>query len=114
LPGRNERQIIIDCLAVRAVALVETGATEREAHAELIIDLTRLGVVDVVAVVREAADAVTRLPQPADESVEEIERARPVRVLLGVPSAIQELEAALRGKEWLERLAENLETGRDA
>ena len=48
------------------------------------------------------------LPQPPLESAEETERARPMREVLGVQSAGDQLTAALKGREWLVPLADEL------
>jgi hypothetical protein len=49
------------------------------------------------------------MPQPPLESAEETERALPIRKMLGVQSAEDQLAAALLAREWLTRLAEELE-----
>jgi hypothetical protein len=63
---------------------------------------------DLVPVIREAAAAIASLPQPLDESAERLERGRQVREMLGISEPVEELAAALRAREWLERLAEDL------
>jgi len=52
-----------------------------------------------------AAEAVSAQPQPIVESVEESERARPMRALVGVTEPEKQLLAALRARELLEDLA---------
>lgn len=86
----GDRGVIVDGLATMAVTMAEMGATEDEARAQLVVMLQRVGATDV-GVVREAAAAISGFPQPLDESAEAIERAEPIRQLLGVPSAVQEL-----------------------
>jgi hypothetical protein len=61
-----------------------------------------------VQTIREAW-ASCRLPQPIDETAEEVERARPFRELLGVTDAGNELAAALLGREWLTEVADAIE-----
>lgn len=118
-PGRHtvvavdsaeRRQIIVEGLAAHAVALAEMGADEADVHARLIAELHRLSVADPVAVLREAAAAVTAGPQPLDETADELERARPIRELLGVTDPAQQLAATLRAREWVQRLADELDT----
>jgi hypothetical protein len=48
------------------------------------------------------------MPQPFDETPEEIERARPIREMFGLPTAEDELTAALQAREWLTGLAERM------
>jgi hypothetical protein len=60
-------------------------------------------------VFRAAAAAIASMPLPPVETAEESERAEPMRRLLGVQSVEDRLVAALRAREWLLRLAEELE-----
>ena len=60
-------------------------------------------------VFRAAAAAITNMPLPPIESAEDTERARPLRRMLGVPTVEDQLAGALKGREWLLRLAEELE-----
>lgn len=104
----GDRRIVVEGLAAMAVTLSEMDASEDEARAQLVTMLQRVGATDV-GVVREAAAAISGFPQPLDESAEAIERAEPIRRLLDVPSAAEELQASLRAREWLERLADDLD-----
>jgi len=106
--SEEQHRIIVDGLAVTAVALAERH--EREATALVYLrDLAeQMGVCNVRAF-REAATAITRMPQPPLESAEETELALEMRTTLGVFSAEDQLAAALLGREWLTRLADDLE-----
>jgi hypothetical protein len=53
---------------------------------------------------RQAAAEVAKLAQPRPESAETTARMEPIRDKLGVTSAHETLEAALAGREFLERL----------
>lgn len=61
-----------------------------------------------IELLREAALAIASFPQPIDESADELERALPIRTMLGVQSASDQLAAALQARDWLERLADDL------
>ncbi len=104
----EELRAAVEGLARTAVTLAERD--EREANAlGYLRDLSdQLGLC-TSAVFRAAAAAITEMPQPPLESAEETERARPMRTMLGVPSAEDRLSAALKGREWLLRLADKLE-----
>jgi len=104
----GEHNVIVDGLVATAIALAERK--EREANAlGYLRDLAEQVGARHAAAFREAADAITRMPQPPLESAEETERALPMRTMLGVQSVEDQLEAALLGREWLTRLAEELE-----
>lgn len=105
-----DRPWIVEHLAVLAVALAEDGTRESEALSQLGTFLQRFAVSDV-SIIREAAAAVLSLPQPIDETLEETERANPIRELFGVPSAQSQLTATLTGRVWLEKLAESVQSG---
>ena len=62
-------------------------------------------------VFRAAAASIASMPFPPVETAEETERAEPMRRILGVQSVEDRLVAALRAREWLLRLAEELEEG---
>jgi hypothetical protein len=64
---------------------------------------------DLVPVIREAAVTIQAFPQPPDESAERLERTSPIRQMLGLPEPAEELAATLRAREWLQRLANDLE-----
>ncbi len=103
-----ERQAIVEGVAALAVTLAEVGVTERDALRQLVVNLTQLGALDPL-LVRDAVIAVGRLPQPEEETSEETERRRPTNERFGVPPAEENLLAAIQGREWLERVAEDLE-----
>jgi hypothetical protein len=104
----EEHRGIVEGLAAIAVTAAEMGTTEEEARRQLALWLVRLEV-QSSGVPREAAAAISSFPQPLDEPAERLERGRPIREMLGVPEPTQELEAALRAREWLDRLADDLE-----
>ncbi|MDQ6836930.1 MAG: hypothetical protein M3137_00950 [Actinomycetota bacterium] len=102
-----ERQAIVEGVADLVVTLAEVGVTERDALRQIVVNLTQLGALEV-AVLRDAATAVGKLPQPREETTEETERRRPINERFGVPPAEENLLAALQGREWLELLAGHL------
>ncbi len=99
---------MIDGLAATAVTLAERHERETSALGYLRDLAEQVGACSS-ATFRAAAAAITRMPQPPLESAEETERALPMRTTLGVQSAEDQLAAALLGREWLTRLAEELE-----
>ena len=104
----ERKRVIIEGLAVTAVTLAERH--EREATAlGYLRDLAEQAGVNRAGEFREAAAAITQMPQPPLETAEETERALPLRAMLGVQSAEDQLAAALLGREWLVRLADELE-----
>jgi len=106
--AEEELRVVVEGLAVTAVTLAERD--ERDATAlGYLRDLSDQVGLRTPKVFRAAAEAITNMPQPPLESAEETERARPMRTMLGVQSAEDQLSAALRGREWLLRLADELE-----
>ena len=108
MPEREIKQVVIDGLVATALTLAERHESETTALRYL-RDLSEQVGGRTVQVFREAADAITRMPQPPLESAEETERALPLRTTLGVQSAEDQLSAALLGREWLTRLADELD-----
>ncbi len=104
----EQRRVVIEGLAATAVTLAERDERETTALAYL-RDLSEQAGGRTARVFRSAAAAITAMPQPPLESAEETERARPMRQMLGVQSVEDQLTAALRGREWLLRLADELE-----
>ena len=104
----EQLQVVVEGLAATAVTLAERD--EREANAlGYLRDLAAQVGQRTPPVFRSAAAAITNMPQPPLESADETERARPLRQMLGVQSAEDKLAAALKGREWLLRLAAELE-----
>ncbi|MDP9386855.1 MAG: hypothetical protein M3Q48_02730 [Actinomycetota bacterium] len=108
--SRDERRVIVEGLAAYAVTMTEMGADEQDVRAKLASELQRFGVDDPVGVLRDSAAAITAAPQPPDETAERLERAQPIRELFGLPSPGEQLAATLRAREWVQRLAEDIET----
>jgi hypothetical protein len=106
--AEEEHRVLVDGLAATAVTLAERHERETTALGYL-RDLAAQAGVCTATAFREAAAAITRMPQPPLESAEETERALPMRTVRGVPSAEDQLAAALLGREWLSRLADQLE-----
>ena len=100
--------LLVEGLAVTAVFLAERDEWDTDALRYLREMTAQVGG-PTSAVFRAAATAVTGMPLPPVESVEETERAEPMRRILGVPSVEERLTSALKGREWLLRLAEEHE-----
>jgi hypothetical protein len=106
--SEEEHRGIVEGLAAIAVTAAELGATEEEARQQLALWFVRLEV-QSSGVLREAAAAISSFPQPPDEPAERPKRGRPIREMLGLPEPSEELEAVLRSREWLDRLADELD-----
>ena len=100
--------VVVRGLAFTAVALAERHQAEGTALLNLREFAEQMGAC-TAPVFRAAAAAVADLPLPPLESAEETERARQERQRRGVPSAEDRLSAALQGREWLVRLADELD-----
>lgn len=103
----EELRGIVDGLVATAMTLAERKEPESNALAYL-RDLSAQAGGRTALVFREAANGITNLPQPPLESAEETERSRAARQASGIPSAEDQLAAALLAREWLTRLAEEL------
>jgi hypothetical protein len=100
--------LLVEGLAATAVTLAERDEWDIDALRYLREMTAQVGG-RTPEVFRAAAAAVTDMPLPPVESVEESERAEPLRRMLGVPSVEDRLSSALKGREWLLRLAEQHE-----
>ena len=100
----------VEGLAATAVTLAERDEWEPEALRFMREISAQIGA-RTPHVFRAAADAITSLPLPPVETAEETHRAEPLRRMLGVQSVEDQITAALRGREWLLRLAAELEAG---
>jgi hypothetical protein len=103
----SETRRVAEGIAALAISYAEQVASEEEWRAALLETLVQLGEANAL-MLRLAAAAVTSLPEPLDETPEEIESARHIREMMGVRSAEEDLAAVLRAREWLERLATEL------
>ncbi|MEO5680725.1 MAG: hypothetical protein ABIS47_13770 [Acidimicrobiales bacterium] len=101
-------RVVTDGLAATAVTLAERDEREVTALGYLRELSDQVGQ-RTPGVFRAAAAAITAMALPPLESADETERARPIRQMLGVQSVEDQLTAALRGREWLLRLADELE-----
>jgi hypothetical protein len=99
-------RIIVDGLAAHAISGFEFGTPLEDTRAMLIAKWTQFGAPR--GAFAAAAAAIAHFPQPVDETAEELEQARPIRNLLGVTSADDQLLAALRARELLGELAAEL------
>lgn len=95
-------------MAAIAVTMTEMGQSQSDVWAAIVGMMVRLHETDTT-LLRNAADSISRLPQPPDESAADLERLEKVRAMLGVPSATDKLAASLRAREWLQRLAVELD-----
>ena len=102
--NRAERIVFAEGVAAFAIALVRTGTDEATSRHAILRQMSQSQVF-VPGILRAAADAIKSFPQPLDETPEEIERTKPIRDLMGVPSAEQELLHSMAARELLERMA---------
>ena len=98
-------------LAIVAISVAELAESDDEVQAEVANAMLRLRISDFEApsVLRAAAASISDLPQPLMETAEETERRRPVRQMLGLQSADEQLAAMLRARQLLEQMADRLE-----
>jgi len=96
--------IISEGLAARAQTIFEMGGQSEDVRASLIEQWILHG--KPPGIFLAAAEAMTSLPQPLIESAAETERALPIRALFEIPSAELSLVAALKGREVLQKLAD--------
>jgi len=61
------------------------------------------------AIVRAASQRISQLPNPPDIDVDEFENAETVYEMFRLPTPASELTAALKAREWMDRLATVLE-----
>ncbi len=104
----QHHRVLIDGLVATALTLAERHERESTALSYL-RDLSEQIGGRTAEVFRQAADAITQMPQPPLETAEETEQALAMRTTLGVQSAEDQLAAALLGREWLTRLADELD-----
>lgn len=103
---------IVEGLAAIAITVAEMGGDDGEVRTQVLSMMARLRVDDPAQVLRAAARAVSQLPTPIEESADDTERQREVRRLLGVTPAEDQLVAALRGRDVLEKLAREFDKSR--
>lgn len=100
----DTNRMVAEGVASLAYGLSGMGeASDDEAHDTLVIGMTQKGVL-TPEVARYAANFLRRL-LPPDETVEEIERAAPIRDMLGVTSAAEDMAVTLRACAWLDEIA---------
>lgn len=108
MTSADDRSTVVEGLAAYAITLSSMGTSEVAARSELCALLQRVRAPDV-HVVRDAAAAVGRFPVPLDEPAAVVERGEPIRRMLDLPEPSEELAAQLRAREWLQRLAADLD-----
>ena len=98
-------------LATIAVAIAREDGSDDDIRARLLEVMLALQISDTEApsLLRAAAASVSVLPHPQMETIEETERRRPIREILGVHSLDEQLTAMLRARQLLEDLAGQLE-----
>jgi hypothetical protein len=100
----NDRDATVGGLAMWTVTLVEMGIAEEEVRPGW-----QLGKADI-DIVRDASGAVGSLPQPVDWSPEAIAARQRAFERFGVKRASTDYPTAtLQAREWLTRLAADLE-----
>ena len=113
------RDAVVRALASLAVATAERGGGEDEARLQFIQVLRAHGTTDPALVGRAAAAVAEHVPpedepaddaglDPADDGGLDPAEARRVRRALGLPDPAEQLAAALRAREWLQRFAADL------
>ncbi|MGH8524965.1 MAG: hypothetical protein ACREXY_12365 [Gammaproteobacteria bacterium] len=107
----DQREPIVNGVAALAVTIAEMGEDEGVARASIVQQLMRLKLDqrDLVPVLRAAVTAIAQFPQPIDHPPERLARGEHIRRALGLPEPSDELAASLRAREWIERLADDLE-----
>ena len=81
------------------------GSSEADARHAVTHTALQLGVVPDGAMLRDAAGQVDKLPQPVEDDLDDVERADAVREMLGLTSPIDQLNASLRARAWLQEWA---------
>lgn len=87
------------------------GQTEDGVRAQVLQVMRSVGGGDDPALLLEAADAVTRQPQPPSHPVDQLEQREKIEEMLGVTSPSDQLAAALRARQWLRSMAADLAAG---
>lgn len=112
MEDREAQKVIVEGLAALTISLVSMGSSADETRAQLMGWAAQLGVADDPRAFRSAAACVRSGPHPLQESAEETERARPIREMLGVPSAEDDLLAEMTAAETLEEIAAAIDATR--
>lgn len=102
---RDRARIIAEGLAASAVTRLEMMPDDVETVRSQLVEQWRAHGSPTNAF-RDAAAAVSTLPQPELEAAETKEKMRPIRQALGVTSAEEQLVAALSALDILNSLAE--------
>lgn len=106
----EHRKGIAEGIGVMAVTIAQMDGTEADVWAKVLQMMVQLRIdeTDGEGLVREAAESIAGLPQPPNDSPEQLERGRRIREMFGLPEPADELASYLRGREWLESLANKL------
>lgn len=107
----SDRRAIAEGIAAIATTAAEMGQTEDDARRQVLQVMRSLVGGDDPALLLEAADAVTRQPQPPSHPVHQMEQREQIERMLGVTSPTDQLAASLRGREWLRNMAADLTAG---
>lgn len=119
IPGRWDHRVVnmepyssdpdlIESIAAVAVTAAEMGKADEQLLAD-VGELMLLFEMTTANDVRAVAAAIQRLPQPLDQDAQQREANLPIENMLGIQSPEDQLLAALRAREALERFADYLD-----
>lgn len=106
----EQRRVAAEGVAAASVTSVEMGKTDGETRRQVLLWMQHTGYTDAPFLL-EVATAITRQPQPVNWPVEGQETREQIERMLGVVSANDQLLAALRARELVTALAEELSSG---
>ncbi|WP_298228105.1 hypothetical protein [Gryllotalpicola sp.] len=99
----DQRLVVAEGLAAMATTWPEGGEPAETVREHLIEKWQQLGT--PANAFADAAEAVSRQPQPIDEPAEEAESLQAFQELLGLPNTEEQLLAALAARDLLQSLA---------
>jgi hypothetical protein len=101
----EQRRRIAQGIAAIVTTQSEMGLTEDEVRRHVLGVMRDVGE-DDPAILRDAAEEVTRQPMPPSNPLHQQEKREQVEKMLGLTSVSDQLAAALRAREWLQKWAE--------
>lgn len=103
----EHRRVAVEGVAAAAVTSVEMGNTDDETRRQVLLWMQHTRYIDAPFLL-EVATAITRHPRPVNWPVEGQEQREHIEQMLGVVSANDQLLAALRARELVTTLAQEL------